>query len=216
MKYFAIIVAGGMGTRMESEVPKQFMLLKNEPVLFHSIIAFSKSIYNPEIIVVLPSGLQNEWNALCEKYQFEIPHLLADGGKERFHSVKNGLNLMEGKGFVAVHDAARPVLSTALIDQCFTSANEYGNAVPACSPVDSIRLNGKAINRSEVLLIQTPQTFEINQLKKAYETEYSATFTDDASVFEHAGGTLHFIAGERSNIKLTWPHDWMLAQSLLT
>jgi 2-C-methyl-D-erythritol 4-phosphate cytidylyltransferase len=218
MKYYAIIVGGGSGKRMQNAVAKQFLLLQHKPVLMHSITTFHQSPFKPQIVVVLHPDFHQYWEELCFKYDFNIPHLLINGGDERFHSVRNGLMAIKGDGIVAIHDGVRPLVSPKLIANAYEAAEEKGNAVAALKPTDSIRrLKGdvsKVINRDELLLIQTPQTFEISQLRTAYQQHYKSKFTDDASVVEKAGYKINLIEGERNNIKITFPEDLELAHFL--
>lgn len=221
MKYFAIIVAGGSGTRMNAELPKQFLLLHGKPILMHTITAFAACTLKPEIILVLNIHQHQYWERLCKEYNFDIPHQLVSGGQERFHSVNNGLKAIKGNGIVAVHDAVRPLISPELIRRCFEAAAEKGNAVVGVQPTDSIRridVNGRseAINRNMVALIQTPQAFESKLLRKAYQQPFRNDFTDDASVVERMGTEIHLIEGERSNIKITFKEDMEIAKYYLT
>ena len=215
MKYFAVIVAGGSGKRLPSETPKQFLLLNGQPALFYSIRAFQQCRQQPEIIVVLPPDLIGYWSELCKKYNFKLTHTVVPGGNERFHSVKNGLASVDAAGIVAIHDGARPVVSTELIDNAFEAAEKYGNSIPALVPSESVRYDGESIDRNKVFLIQTPQVFEAKLIKNAYEQPYNESFTDDSTVFEKYGHALHFIEGEKSNIKITWPADLLLAEHYL-
>lgn len=218
MKYYAIIVGGGSGKRMQNAIAKQFLLLQHKPVLMHTMNAFHNSAFKPQIIVVLHADFHQYWGELCVKYNFGVPHMLIRGGDERFHSVRNGLMSIKGEGIVAIHDAVRPLVSQQLIAATYDAAAEHGNAVAAVKPTDSIRkvkgTESKVINRDELLLIQTPQTFEISQLRKAYQQHYKSKFTDDASVVERAGFKINLIEGERSNIKITFPEDLELAHFL--
>lgn len=219
MKYYAIIVGGGSGKRMQNSVAKQFLLLKEKPVLMHTISAFHNSIFNPEIILVLNADLHQQWEELCFKHNFNIPHLVVRGGEQRFHSVRNGLMTIKDEGIVAIHDAVRPIVSNKLITNAYEVAEQMGNAVTCIKPSDSVRKvkgkESKIINRDELVLIQTPQTFEISQLRTAYQQHYKSKFTDDASVVEKAGFKINLIAGERNNIKITYPEDLELASFLL-
>ncbi|RZL17289.1 MAG: 2-C-methyl-D-erythritol 4-phosphate cytidylyltransferase [Pedobacter sp.] len=215
MKYFAIIVAGGSGKRMSDTVPKQFLLLNGEPLLFHSIRTFYNCAQKPEIIVVTDPAHSRQWDLLCAEYDFTIPHTMVDGGKERFHSVKNGLESIKENGIVAVHDGARPLLTTALAEHAFRSAELYGSAVPAVKPADSLRFNNKPIDRNLIYLIQTPQAFDVKSLKLAYNRDHAPELTDDATVAEANGITVQLIEGERNNIKITWPADLELAEALI-
>lgn len=219
MKFYAIIVAGGSGKRMQNAIAKQFLLLNNKPVMMHTLQAFYISEIQPEIILVLAKADHEYWKELCVKYNFDIPHTLVEGGKERFHSVRNGLMTIRENGIVAIHDAVRPVVSSSLITQTFRYALEKGNAIPCIKPSDSVRkLNNntsKIINRDELALIQTPQTFDLEQLRTAYQQSFSSKFTDDASVVEAAGFPINLIEGSRNNIKITFPEDLELASFLL-
>ncbi|GGH03792.1 2-C-methyl-D-erythritol 4-phosphate cytidylyltransferase [Pedobacter zeae] len=219
MKDYAIIVAGGSGNRMQTETPKQFLLLKNLPVLMHTIKAFAQSDTQPKILLVLGKDQQDSWAHLCEEFNFDIPHEIIDGGKERFHSVKNAIQTIEGDGFVAIHDAVRPLVSKSLIDNCFKAAKVQGNVIAAIPSSDSVRISRdqktSALKRDEVYLVQTPQTFNINVIKEAYNQDFANHFTDDASVVESIGYGINIIEGERENLKITYPIDLELAELLL-
>lgn len=220
MKYFAIIVGGGSGSRMLSDVPKQFMLLRGRPVLMHTIEAFHKSDYNPEIIVVLNVDFHQYWENLCVLHNFLIPHQLIKGGTNRFDSVKNAIKAIKTKAIVAIHDAVRPLLSSQLIDRSFEEAEQSGNAVAAIKSRDSVRQhNGTqsvSLDREKIYLIQTPQTFSSEILKKAYKQEFRNEFTDDASVAERTGIKINLIDGESRNFKITFPEDIRLAEIYLS
>ena len=204
---------------MLSEVPKQFMLLRGRPVLMHTIEAFDKSDYNPEIIVVLNVDFHQYWENLCLLHNFSIPHKLVKGGTQRFDSVKNGIKAIKTKAIVAIHDAVRPLLSKQLIDRTFEEAERSGNAVAAIKSRDSVRQNSGThtipLDREEIYLIQTPQTFSSEILKKAYTQEYRNEFTDDASVAEKLGIKINLIDGETRNFKITFPEDIRLAEIYL-
>lgn len=214
---WAIIVAGGSGSRMQAGVPKQFMELCGRPILMHSIARFADE--GIRIVVVLPSPQIGYWKELCDRYDFTWPHNMIDGGATRFHSVKNGLSMLPGEGLVAVHDGVRPLVSRQTVTCCFREAAGYGCAVPAVPVVDSVRevsgLTSRMLDRSALRLIQTPQVFDIALLKKAYEQEYTPAFTDDASVFEKAGHAIHLTEGNVENIKITVPNDLMMAEALM-
>jgi 2-C-methyl-D-erythritol 4-phosphate cytidylyltransferase len=221
MNYYAIIVAGGSGTRMNTEVPKQFLLLKGRPILMHTMEAFHACNLNPEIMLVLNIHQHEYWESLCKQYDFTVPHQLVSGGVERFHSVSNGLQGIKGNGIVAVHDAVRPLISPDLINRSYLAAEEKGNIVVSIKPTDSIRkidANGhsEALNRNMVALIQTPQVFDVKLLRKAYQQPFRIDFTDDASVVEHMGTTIHLMEGERMNIKITFKEDLDVAEYYLT
>jgi 2-C-methyl-D-erythritol 4-phosphate cytidylyltransferase len=201
---------------MHSEIPKQFMLLNSKPILMHTIEAFYHSDLKPKIIVVLNVDFHTYWEQLCEKYNFKIPHTLVKGGPQRFHSVKNGLKSIKGDAVVAIHDAVRPLASNELITQSFKEAEISGNAVTAIKSRDSIRQQkgntSLSLNRDEIYLVQTPQTFQFGILKRAYKQEFRNEFTDDASVVERTGEIINLIEGEIKNIKITFPEDILLAE----
>lgn len=220
MNYYAIIVAGGSGSRMQNTVPKQFLLLNEKPVLMHTIAAFDACEYKPQILLVLNIDQHKYWEELCLKYNFTISHQVIKGGTQRYHSVKNGLKAIKGKGIVAVHDAVRPLVSARLISKSYQMAQETGNCIIGVAPTDSVRSvheDGKSesLSRDKLALIQTPQTFDVVLLKKAYQNPYRNEFTDDASVVEYAGYTINLIAGERENIKITYPEDLEIASILI-
>ena len=219
MKYYAVIVGGGSGTRMGTDIPKQFLLLNEKPVLMQTIQAFYYSEMKPEIILVLNIDYHQYWGKLCNEYQFDIPHTLAKAGNQRFYSVKNSLKFIKGEAIVAVHDAVRPLVSNELITNSFREAELKGSAVSALKSSDSVRrfagLSSEASNREEIFLVQTPQTFESSILKKAYKQPYRNSYTDDASVVETSGSEINLIVGEKNNIKITYPEDLLLAEVLL-
>lgn len=214
-----IIVAGGKGLRMGGEIPKQFMPIKGKPILMYTIEAFYHFDTKINIILVLPKEQQSYWAKLCSDYNFIIPHLVANGGKTRFHSVKNGLALALDSGLVAVHDGVRPFVSQEVIARCFAQAELYEAVVPIIDIVDSVRLvdkNGSStVDRDSYKLVQTPQVFLTHLLKDAYEQEFSPTFTDDASVVEALGRSVTLIQGNRENIKITTPFDMKIANALI-
>jgi 2-C-methyl-D-erythritol 4-phosphate cytidylyltransferase len=215
---WAIIVAGGSGLRMHTDVPKQFMKLCGKPVLMHSIMAFADACEDIQVVVVVPPLQIEYWQELCNYHGFTLPHIIAKGGSTRFHSVKNGLSLLPDKGLVAIHDGVRPLVSRQTITGCFREAERYGCAVPAVQVVDSVReiskRTSRILDRSVLRLIQTPQVFDIALLKKAYKQEYTPAFTDDASVFEKAGNTIHLTEGNAENLKITTPNDLAVAEAL--
>jgi 2-C-methyl-D-erythritol 4-phosphate cytidylyltransferase len=215
-KEYAIITAGGTGSRMGSDVPKQFLELKGVAVIVHSIKAFQQ--YSPDIniVIVLPDGAVEHWTEIAKKYGIDAKTCM--GGETRFDSVKNGLELIDD-GLVAVHDAARPLVTPALISQCFLVAAQEGNAVPVIPLTDSMRELSNDISRpaerERFKLVQTPQVFEASLLKKAYEQAYRSSFTDDATVVEAFGAKIHLVDGEKSNIKITTKTDMLIAKALL-
>jgi 2-C-methyl-D-erythritol 4-phosphate cytidylyltransferase len=217
-KNYVIIVAGGSGTRMQSAVPKQFLILKGRPVLMHTIGAFYNSDTCPQIIAVLPADFHAHWQQLCVEHQFTIPHQLVKGGETRFHSVTNGLDAITDSdgALIAVHDAVRPLPGKQIIDEAYQHAAQNGNAITAIKSRDSVRQLKNGISRSllrdEIYLVQTPQTFQSSQLIKAYQQPYSEKFTDDASVVEAAGFQINLIEGHFRNIKITFPEDLAIAE----
>jgi 2-C-methyl-D-erythritol 4-phosphate cytidylyltransferase len=214
MKKYAIIVAGGSGSRMKSDIPKQFIEVGGLPILMHTLKRFKEADSEIEIILVLPETQFEYWEELCQKYK-TVPHQLVAGGKTRFQSGLNGLKVIDNEGLVAIHDGVRPFVSTEIINESFKIASDKGTAVVSVPSKDSVRVNGQSIDRSTVRLIQTPQTFQISLIKKAFETEELSTFTDDASVAEHAGFEINLIEGNYENIKITTPEDLLWAEVLL-
>lgn len=219
MKYYAIIVGGGSGSRMQSEIPKQFMMLKGRPVLMHTIEAFYNSDLHPEIIVVLNMDFHPYWEKLCIEFNFLVPHQLAKAGEQRFHSVKNGLKLVKETSIVAIHDAVRPLVSPEIIKASYEQAVKLGTAITAVKSRDSVRQsNGTRtvhLKREDIYLVQTPQTFKSDILKKAYLQDYRNEFTDDASVVERSGVEIHLVEGDNRNLKITFPEDIFLAELYL-
>lgn len=214
MKAYAIIVAGGKGLRMGGEVPKQFLPINGKPILMHTIEAFRKALDGIEIILVLPADQHEYWQKLCKDYNFCSPELIAKGGETRFHSVQNGLALLpdDNDAVVGIHDGVRPFVSKETIQRCYAAAAGGRAVVPVVPVVETIRQilpDGKSITRprDEYRLVQTPQTFPLVMLKKAYEQSYSETFTDDASVVEAMGEEILMVEGNRENIKITTPSD---------
>jgi 2-C-methyl-D-erythritol 4-phosphate cytidylyltransferase len=203
---------------MNSDVPKQFLLLNGKPVLMHSIecfVAFDPSI---NIIVVLPAKETAEWQSLCEKHSFSVKHMVVTGGNTRFHSVKNGLDTITEKGVIGIHDGVRPLVSNDLIKRCFAEASEKGNAVPYVHVRESMRRmegqKNEAVKRDSYVFIQTPQCFTSDLLKKAFLEEYRTSFTDDASVVEATGEKINLVEGDPTNIKITFPGDLLHAEML--
>lgn len=214
MKAYAIIVAGGKGLRMGGDVPKQFLPINGKPILMHTIEAFRKALDGIEIILVLPADQHEYWQKLCQDYNFCSPGLIAKGGETRFHSVKNGLAFLpdDEDAVVGIHDGVRPFVSKETIQRCYATAAGGRAVVPVVPVVETIRQilpDGKSITRprDEYRLVQTPQTFPLVMLKKAYEQSYSETFTDDASVVEAMGEEILMVEGNRENIKITTPSD---------
>lgn len=218
---YAIIVAGGKGTRMGADVPKQFLPVAGVPVLMRTIRTFHD--YDPTlaIIVVLPREQHDYWRTLCREYRFDVEHTVTDGGDTRFESSRHGLSLIpdDADGVVAIHDGVRPFVTREVIGRCFDAARREGAAIPVVPVVDTLRLvasPGAARNvlRSDYRVVQTPQTFRISLAKTAFARPYDAAFTDDASVIEAAGGRVAMVEGCRENIKLTTPFDLTVAEAL--
>lgn len=219
LKKFAILVAGGAGKRMGSELPKQFLELSGLPIIMHSMLAFRNVYSDISIIVVLPEDQVKSWKELCEKHRFFVPHQITAGGETRFHSVHNGLNQIEEDGLVAIHDGVRPFVSKETIVRCFEAAALYGNAIPVMEVVETVRFlddqKSRTIDRSKLRLVQTPQVFKVSLIKEAFIQPYKSGFTDDASVLESFGGTVHLVEGNKENIKITHPGDLVLGEYLL-
>ncbi|MDR1729396.1 MAG: 2-C-methyl-D-erythritol 4-phosphate cytidylyltransferase [Prevotellaceae bacterium] len=218
MKKYAIIVAGGKGLRMNAGLPKQFIPVNGKPLLMLTLEAFSRYDNNIELILVLPVSQQEYWQSLCRQYEFTQAHAIANGGETRFHSVQNGLMLVPdaAESLVAIHDGVRPFVSRQTISEAFNCAGEYGSAVPAIDPVDSVRSltgNGsEALDRTKLKMVQTPQVFKTGMLKEAYLQPFSPSFTDDASVVEKYGHPIRLTEGNRENIKITTPFDLLVAE----
>jgi 2-C-methyl-D-erythritol 4-phosphate cytidylyltransferase len=214
MERFAVIVAAGSGTRMGSAVPKQFLLLKGLPLLMHSIRRFSDHCQN--IIVVLAEDRISEWGELCSQYKFDLKHQVIPGGALRAESVKAGLDALPPEGVVAIHDAARPLISGKLISTLYRYAEQEGSAVPVIPLSDSLRKvkgnTSQAVDRNEYRLVQTPQCFDLIMLRKAFLQPGFRNFTDEASLAEAAGYTVNLVEGENTNIKITLPADLLWAE----
>lgn len=219
IKKYALIVAGGSGTRMHTNQLKQFILLAGKPVLMHTIGCFIRFDATLDLILVLPESQHTHWNNLCKDFGFDVPHTLVAGGETRFHSVRNGLSVISGEGVVFIHDGVRPLVSSATLSRCLEGALENGNAIPAIPVSESVRqLTGKTsspVDRERLRLIQTPQTFMVSLIKSAYSVPYETGFTDDASVLEKTGAPVFLTEGNRENIKITWPEDLSVAQAIL-
>lgn len=216
---FAVIVAGGSGLRMDSSIPKQFLLLQNKPLLWHTVNAFMDAYPDIRIILVLPEQYLETGALLIQPANYPDQIIFVAGGETRFHSVSNGLMHVPENSIVFVHDGVRCLVSTLLIKRCYDGAVNYGNAIPAISAVDSMRIETAAgfevIDRSKVRIIQTPQTFSGSILKKAFMQHYQASFTDEAGVVENTGEKIHLIEGEVTNIKITRQIDLTIAAKIL-
>ena len=216
MKKHIIIVAGGKGLRMGGEIPKQFLPIGGKPVLMRTIEAFHLYDNTIHVVLVLPVSQQAYWRELCKKYSFELPHEVADGGETRFHSVMNGLALVEGEGLVGVHDGVRPFVSQEVITRCYAEAGTKKAVIPVIGVVETVRrLEGTdsvTVPRDQYKLVQTPQVFDVALLQRAYQQKYTEMFTDDASVVEALGEKVFLVEGNRENIKLTTPEDLDVAE----
>lgn len=216
---YAVIVAGGKGLRMGSDIPKQFLLLDKQPVLSYAIRAFLDTFADIRLIVVHASGDEPFVRAVTDQFP-GIPFRLATGGETRFHSVQNGLRWVEEPSVVFIHDGVRPLVSSGLIRRCEHAAREHGSAVPALELKESIRRISGADNfaedRTRFRAVQTPQTFLSELVLEAFRQPYDPGFTDEASVAEKAGISIHLVPGEDRNIKITRPEDLVLAETLLT
>ncbi len=214
-----IIVAGGSGSRMKSDIPKQFIVVKGLPIIMHTINKFYMYDNTMQIILVLPQNEHDRWFNLCKKYNFNIPVDLTSGGKTRFDSVKNGLKLIKNSILVGVHDGVRPLVSIDTISSCYKSAKENDCGIPVVETLESLRrVTSKgnfAVARKEFRNVQTPQVFNAKLLYEAYNVKFSDFFTDDASVFENAGNKIYLTNGNYENIKITTPMDIKIAESLL-
>lgn len=219
MTQYVLIVAGGKGIRMGGDIPKQFLPIGGVPVLMRTMDAFYAYNQDIQIILVLPHDQQAFWLDLCRKHHFERPYRIADGGETRFHSVKNGLALVETPALVGVHDGVRPFVSSDVIRRCYAEASQKHAVVPCVNVVETLRHvqeeRSVTVPRDEYRLVQTPQVFDATLLKKAYEQPYSPQFTDDASVVESMGMVVSLIEGNRENIKITTPFDLKIASALL-
>ena len=215
---YVVIVAGGKGLRMGSDIPKQFMPIMGTPVLMRTMKKFHDYSNSLNIILVLPESQQEYWKELCGRHSFNIPYILATGGPTRFHSVKNGLEMIhpDAEGTVGVHDGVRPFPGTDVIRRCYDAARRTGAAIPVTPVVETLRhVTTGTADRSAYRLVQTPQVFTAGVLRKAYTQEYTESFTDDASVVEHMGHKITLVDGNRENIKITTPFDIAVAEAII-
>ena len=219
MKKYAVIVAGGAGLRMGTAIPKQFLPLRGKPVLWHSLNTFLEAWPELDIILVLPHDHLKTGEDIAATTSNPARIRITVGGETRFHSVKNGLTCINEPAIVFVHDAVRCLISVDLIHRCYEAALEKGNAIPAIQPIDTLRIEtpdgNKLLDRQLVRIIQTPQTFHSELIKKAFDQPYNAAFTDEASVVEKLGIPIQLIEGEATNIKITRPLDILLAEKIL-
>ena len=218
---YIIIVAGGKGLRMGSDIPKQFLPIGGKPVLMRTLERFRAYSSALHIILVLPEAQQDYWRQLCEEYHFDVEHQIANGGQTRFHSVQNGLALVpdDAEGVVGVHDGVRPFPSIEVIRNCYETARTAKAVIPVIPVVETVRhLEGDksvTVPRGDYRLVQTPQTFDIQLLKAANRQPYNDGFTDDASVVESYGYAITLVEGNRENIKITTPYDLKIAEVLI-
>jgi 2-C-methyl-D-erythritol 4-phosphate cytidylyltransferase len=219
MEKYAVIVAGGSGLRMGTTIPKQFLPLRGKPVLWHTLTAFLNSFTDMQIVLVLPEEHTDTGLDIIRSTYDPDRIWVTTGGETRFHSVKNGLDHIRKQAVVFVHDGVRCLVTPELIRSCYHAAIENGNAVPAISAVDTIRIetvNGnETIDRARVRIIQTPQTFYSDLIKAAFEQDYSEAFTDEAGVVERLGVKINLIEGEATNIKITRPVDLVIAEKII-
>ena len=227
MTDYVIIVAGGKGLRMGSDIPKQFLPVGGRPVLMRTIERFREYSADLQIILVLPKAQQDYWRQLCQEYHFPLPqqggnrdgaYQLADGGETRFHSVQHGLALIpdDAQGVVGVHDGVRPFPSVEVIARCYETARIQKAVVPVVPVVETLRHVAEGTKpRGDYRLVQTPQTFDIQLLKAANRQPYCEDFTDDASVVEAYGHPITLVEGNRENIKITTPYDLRIAEVLI-
>jgi len=218
MNKFVIIPAGGAGLRMKTEKLKQFIVLAGKPLLMHTINTFHKFDNDIKFVIALPPDHINNWKNLCNEFHFDIEHLVVEGGKTRYHSVKNALQNIDNEGLVAIHDSVRPFVSISTISRCFDSAKIYGNAIPIIDITETTRFvdekSNKPIDRKKIKIVQTPQVFKCDLIKNAYERSSGYDFTDDASVLESAGHHINLVEGNIENIKITTPFDLLMAETL--
>ena len=218
---YIIIVAGGKGLRMGSDIPKQFLPIGGKPVLMRTLERFREYSDDIQIILVLPEAQQEYWHQLCDEYHFDVEYTLANGGQTRFHSVQNGLAKVpdDAQGVGGVHDGVRPFPSIEVIKNCYETARTAKAVIPVIPVVETVRhLDGDSsltVPRDQYRLVQTPQTFDIQLLKSANRQPYNDGFTDDASVVEAFGHKITLVEGNRENIKITTPYDLKIAEVLI-
>lgn len=214
-----IIVAGGKGSRMGTELPKQFLLIAGIPLLMYTIRNFYDFDPSLQLVVVLPEAEITSWDNLCRKHQFAIPHQVIAGGDTRFQSVKNGLSLVSKCHLIAIHDGVRPLVSHETVARCFDCAVQNGAAIPVLPANESLREGtmdeSVPVDRSRFYMVQTPQVFNAAIIQDSYNQAYIPEFTDDASVVENIGTAVQLVLGNRENIKITYPEDIEIAELFL-
>ena len=213
-----IITAGGIVKRMGGSIPKQFLLLNDKPILMHTIERIHAFDSSAELIVTLPGDYLKDWDEMCQKYTFQIPHQIVPGGEERFDSIKNALEKASGD-WIAVHDGVRPFVSTLVLNQLMDEVKKHRAVIPVIPVKETLRIadgeTNATVHRDHYRIVQTPQVFEAKLIKKAYEQKYALTFTDDASVVEAIGARVHLVPGNDENIKITTPLDLSVAAIIL-
>ena len=216
---FTIITAGGVGKRMNSDIPKQFIRINKIPVLFYTIDIFAKSVPDSQILITLPKDFISAWSDLLIEFNFQTKHRIIEGGQTRFDSVKNALSCLPDSGLVAIHDGVRPFVSKETILKCFQKAKELGNAVPVMDISDSIRKieNGANIlvNRDMYKRVCTPQVFDVKLIKTAYNTTYREEFTDCSGILETLGYKINLVESNPENIKITKPVDLIFGEAFI-
>ena len=217
MKTYAVIVAGGSGNRMGSALPKQFLELEGKPVLVHTAEAFLRAFPSIELVMVLPLAYLEMGRELMKSFFPDSDIHFTPGGETRFHSVQQGLTLVNGPAIIFIHDAVRCVVSVSLIQRCYEQASKKGSAIPVIPVKDSIRMisadRSSVIDREMLRAVQTPQTFHSEIILKAFQQEYDPSFTDEATVVEKSGEQVELIEGEETNIKVTFPVDLLVVAS---
>lgn len=219
-KKFVIIVAGGTGSRMQTNIPKQFIEINNEPIIIKTIKTFLNYEVDIDIIICVHPNFKAYLEELIGIHFLNTNTIrITLGGDTRFQSVKNGLALVNDEtAIVGIHDAARPLVSLQTIKNCFNTAQEKGNAIPCILVSETLRkvdgLLNTQVDRTQFRIIQTPQCFLASKIKQAYKQTYNIQFTDDATVLEQIGETIHLVEGNVENIKITHPADLAIAKTL--
>ncbi len=218
MEKTIIIVAGGQGMRFNSEKPKQFLYIRERPILMHTIDLFHYYDRKMQIILGIAENYFSYWESVCEQFHFDVPYILSPGGETRYHTVRNALPEIKKGNLVGIHDAVRPLIYKSTIDRCYEAAEKSGAAIP-CVPVHNTirevtKEGSRWVDREKLRAVQTPQVFQYDVLMKGYEQEYSESFTDDASIVEKAGYPVTLVEGNTENIKITEPEDMVFAEAV--